>query len=44
MGQCYDVKLKLKFRDEEKDELRTKKAMQKYIEKYDGERSEIQPR
>lgn len=36
MGQYYDVKLKLKFRDKEKDELRTIKAMQKYIEKHDG--------
>ena len=36
MGQYYDVKIKLKFRDGEKDELRTVKAMQKYIEKYDG--------
>ena len=36
MGQYYDVQLKLKFRDEEKDELRTIKAMQKYIEKYNG--------
>ena len=36
MGQYYDVKLKLKFRDGEKDELRTIKAMQKYIKTYDG--------
>lgn len=36
MGQCYDVKLKLKFRDGEKDELRTVKAMQKYIKDHDG--------
>ena len=36
MGQYYDVKLKLKFRDGEKDELRTVKAMQKYIKDHNG--------
>lgn len=36
MGQCYYIKLKLKFRDEEKDELRTIKAMQKYIKEHDS--------
>lgn len=36
MGQYYYIKLKLKFRDEEKDELRTIKAMQKYIKEYDS--------
>lgn len=36
MGQYYDVKLKLKFKDGEKDELRTVKAMQKYIKDHDG--------
>lgn len=36
MGQYYYIKLKLKFRDEEKDELRTIKAMQKYIKEHDS--------
>lgn len=36
MGSCYDVNLKLSFRDKEKDINRATKAMQEYIKFHDG--------
>lgn len=44
MGQCYDVKLKLKFRDEKKRRVTDNKSNAKIYNDTRWKRSEVQPR